>query len=168
MTISLGQLSTDVDIAAYIESIELAAADTYELAKSKLTTTEVVAAADAFIDHHRQHAVEFGAAAGRAATGRANPKLAELLGSRVLAATDEDTALAVLFNLENAMAATHLAALGAFDAKTARALTASVLPVEAQHATTFGLVLDRESEVVFPIFETADRALDPDDFPVPE
>ena len=168
MSTALGQLSTDADIAAFAESIELAVVDAYELARTKLTTAEVLAAADEFRDHHRQHAVAFAATAGRAATGRANPKLAEQLGSRVLAAVDEDETMAVLFDAESAMASTYLAALGAFEAKTARELTAKVLPIEGAHAAVLGLVIDRSTEAVFPIFETADRAFDPDEFPVAE
>ena len=168
MTSSSGQLSSDADIAAFAESIELAAVDTYEFAKGRLTTAEVITAADEFIDHHHQHAVAYAATAGRAATGRANPKLVELLGGQLLAAADENETLAVLFGLENSLAATYLAALGAFEARSARALTASVLPVEAQHGAVLGIALDSELETVFPSFETTDRAFDPDDFPVAE
>ena len=168
MSTAFGQLSTDAEIAAFAESIELAVADTYELAKPKLATAEVVAAADEYQKHHHQHAVAFAATAGRAATGRANPKLAEQLGARVLAATGEDETMAVLFDAENAMSSTYLAALDAFESKEARTLAASVLPIEGAHAAVFGLVIDRPTEAVFPIFETADRALDPDEYPVEE
>jgi hypothetical protein len=168
MSTAFGQLSTDADIAAFAESIELALVDAYELGRTKLTTAEVLAAADQFREHHSQHAVAFAATAGRAATGRANPKLAETLGAEVLAAADEDETMAVLFDAETAMAATYLAALGAFEAKTARELTAKVLPVEGAHAAVFGLVIDRPTEAVFPIFQTADRAYDPDELPVAE
>jgi hypothetical protein len=165
---SFGQLSDDAEIAAFAESIELALVDSYELAKTKLTTAEVVAAADEFRDHHSQHAVAFAATAGRRATGRANPKLAEDLGAAVLAAADEDETMAVLFDAENALSSTYLAAVGAFGAKEARELAASVLAVEGGHAAVFGLVIDRSTETVFPIFETPDRAFDPDEYPVEE
>ena len=168
MSTAFGQLSTDADIAAFAESLELAVVDAYELARTKLTTAEVLAAADEYRDHHTQHAVACASIAGRAATGRANPKLAEQLGSRVLAAADEDETMAVLFDAESAMASTYLAALGAFEAKGARELAAKVLPVEGAHAAVFGLVIDRSTEAVFPIFETVERAFDPDEFPVAE
>jgi hypothetical protein len=163
---SFGQLSDDAEIAAFAESIELAVADAYQLARTKLATAEVVAAADEFADHHSQHAVAFAATAGRRATGRANPKLAEDLGAAVLAAADEDEAMAVLFDAENAMSSTYLAAIDAFRAKEVRELAASVLAVEGAHAAVFGLVIDRPTEAVFPIFETTDRAFDPDAYPV--
>ncbi len=158
----------DGAIAAFAESVELAAVAAYTAAaKSGLVTTKAVLdAATAFAGHHQEHAAAFGAAAGAAATKKANPKLLEAVGAQLAAAKDEMAILEIAYGLENAAAATYLFALGALTSKGALQLTASILPVEAQHAVVLGTVLGKKATDIFPSFETQSAAVDPSKFPV--
>ena len=157
----------DGAIAAFAESVELAAVAAYTAAaKSGLVTTKAVLdAATAFAGHHQEHAAAFGAAAGAAATKKANAKLLDAVGAQLAAAKDEKGILEIAFGLENAAAATYLFALGALTSKGALQLTASILPVEAQHAVVLGTVLGKSATDIFPNFETQSAALDPAKFP---
>ncbi len=158
----------DGAIAAFAESVELAAVAAYTAAaKSGLVTTKAVLdAATAFAGHHQEHAAAFGAAAGAGATKKANPKLLDAVGAQLAAAKDEMGVLEIAFGLENAAAATYLFALGALTSKGALQLTASILPVEAQHAVVLGTVLGKKATDIFPSFETQTNAVDPSKFPV--
>ena len=70
--------------------------------------------------------------------------------------------------LENAAAATYLFALGALTSKAALQLTASILPVESQHAVVLGTVLGKAptDKTYLPSFQTQDGAVTPDEFPI--
>jgi Ferritin-like domain len=164
----LAQESGDPEIAAFAESIELAVVEAYRAATAsgKMTTPAVADAARTFAEHHEEHGAAFGAAAGSAATGRANPGLLEEVTDQLEGADDENDVVAITFGLENAAAATYLFALGVLESAEARQVTASILPVEAQHAVVLGVVLGRPPTELFPTFENQDRALDPETLPV--
>jgi hypothetical protein len=162
------QVSGDADIAAFAESVELSLVDAYGLAAGKLTTPEVMETATRFASHHEEHAVAFAAAAGRAATGRVNPKLSEMLRPELESAADEAAVVEVLFGLENAAAATYLFALGSLESAEARELAAATLPIEAQHGVVLGLVAEGDTDELLPVYETPDQALEPDEYPVDE
>lgn len=155
----------DAALAAFAESVELAAVAAYDLAaKSGLITTKAVLdAAVMFSGHHQQHAAAFASAAGDAATGTANQKLLDALAPTLTAATTQLDVVEFAYGLEQAAAATYLFALGALESDAALQLTAAILPVEAQHAVVLGQVLgDRATPDEFlPAFETAKAALDP-------
>ena len=155
----------DAALAAFAESVELAAVAAYGIAaKSGLVTTKAILdAAVAFSGHHQQHAAAFASAAGDAATGAANQKLLDALGPRLTAAKTELDVVQFAYDLEQAAAATYLYALGALESQAALELTAAILPVEAQHAVVLGSVLgDRATaDDYLPAFETATAALDP-------
>lgn len=167
---ALAQATEDSELAAFAESIELAAMEAYRIVafSGRLTTPEVAQTASFFESHHQEHARAFAAEAGDVATGRVNPTLSDMLRSELEQAEDENEVLNLLFDLENAAAATHLYALATFDATPARELAASVLPVEGQHAVALGVALEREVDDVFPVFQTDDRAYDPDRYPLAE
>jgi len=153
----------DAAIAAFAESVELAAVAAYGVAaKSGLVTTKAVLdAAVLFSGHHQEHADAFGAAAGGAATGKANQKLLDALSPSLTAAKTEIDVVKFAFGLEQAAAATYLFALGALESEAALQLTASILPVEAQHAVVLGQVFGAKPDDFLPPFETEAAALDP-------
>jgi hypothetical protein len=165
---ALAQDSGDPEIAAFAESVELAVVEAYRAAAAsgRMTTPAVADAARSFAEHHEEHGAAFGAAAGSVATGRANPGLLEEVADQLERAADENDVVEIVFGLENAAAATYLFALGALESAEALQATASILPVEAQHAVVLGVVLGRPATELFPTFENQDRALDPETFPV--
>jgi hypothetical protein len=158
----------DAGIAAFAQSVELTAVATYDAAaKSGLVTTKAVLdAAVKFSGHHTEHAAAFGAAAGDAATGKLNQALLDALVPGLTAAKTENDVLKLAYDLENAAAATYLFALGALESVGALQLTASILPVEAQHAVVLGQVFGADAATLLPPFETETAFVDPAKFPV--
>jgi len=127
--------------AAFAESLELAAVAAYQQAAAKLTTPAVASAAQTFAGHHAQHATAFGSLAKDKATGKPNPKLLATISGQLRDATDEKSTVQIAYDMENAAASTYLYSLGILTDKGALQLTASVLPVESQHAVVLGQVL---------------------------
>ena len=162
------QALDDHAIAVFAESIELAAVAAYAAAakSGKVTTPAVLAAAATFAGHHKQHAQAFGALAGDAAGATPNPTLLQTAGDQIRAAADESAVLTIAFQLENGAAATYLFAISALMGPQALAATASILPVEAQHAAVLGKVLgkDLSDTDYLPPFQTQDQALQPSKF----
>jgi hypothetical protein len=165
---AFAQESGDAGIAAFAESVELAAVEAYAAAAAsgKVTTPAVGEAATTFAGHHQEHAAAFGGAAGDAATGEPNPGLLEQVSGQLDDAPEESAVLEIAYSLENAAAATYLFALGALESREALQLTASILPVESQHAVVLGTVLAKSPTEYAPSFETQDAALKPDVYPI--
>lgn len=165
---------TDGDIAAFAESVELAAVEAYKAAagSGKVKTKAVGEAAGLFATHHQAHAEAFGGASGGMAKGKPNAKLLEVVGGQLQSAADEKAVIQIAYDLENGAAATYLFALGALKSQAALSLTASILPVESQHAVVLGSVLGKSGKDLFPAggennaFQTKEGALDPAQFPV--
>ena len=162
------QASGDAGIAAFAESVELAAVEAYKAAAAsgKVTTPAVLQAATTFAGHHTEHAAAFGSAAGSARTSKPNPKLLSAVSGQLQTAADEKAVIMLAYGLENAAAATYLFALGALTSTEALQLTASILPVESQHAVVLGSVLGLPPTDIIPAFETADKAVKPADYPI--
>jgi Ferritin-like domain len=165
-----GAQSGDAGVAAFAESVELAAVAAYMAAaqSGKVTTKAVLDAATTFAGHHKEHGAAFGAAAGSAATAKANQKLLDVVAPQLQAAADEKAVLEIAYSLENAAAATYLFALGALTSTAALQLTASILPVESQHAIVLGTVLAKPAtdKTYLPSFQSEDEAVTPDKFPI--
>jgi len=161
------QTLDDGDISAFAESVELAAVAAYKAAAGtgKLQAA-VVDVGTMFAGHHGEHAKAFGGAAGAKATGKPNPKLLEAVGGQLSGAQDQAAILKIAFDLENAAAATYLFALGALKTPAALKLTASILPVESQHAVVLGSAMGKSLSDVVPSFQTQTGAVDPTKFPV--
>ncbi|MDQ1372688.1 MAG: hypothetical protein QOJ09_26, partial [Actinomycetota bacterium] len=119
---------TEPELAAFAAGVELAAATAYDQAAAHLGPALQQAVAG-FGGHHREHAGRFAAAAGGKATGAANPHLTQLVGDQLRDAPNEQAAAKILFDLESALAGTHLYAIGQSTSAPALQLTASVLPV---------------------------------------
>lgn len=157
---------TDADIAAFAESVELAAVEAYKAAAgSGKLMPAVVEIGTMFAGHHAEHAKAFASASGGKASGKPNPKLLEAVGGQLKNATDQKSILTIAYDLENAAAATYMFALGALQDDRALALTASILPVESQHAVVLGSALGKPPTEFVPNFESKDKAVDPAKFP---
>ena len=157
--------SGDAEIAAFAESIERAVAEAYEQANERLDAAGLHTAGS-FADHHRDHHVALGDAAGDASTGEPNAALLEELTQQIEDAADDAALLGVFSDLEAALTATHLFLLGAYSSTDALQLTAAILPIEAQHVVAIGATLDRPLVELAPSFENTDRALTPEAFPL--
>jgi Ferritin-like domain len=148
------------------ESVELAAVAAYDAAARGKAADIVTGSAAAFADQHRAHARAFGDMAGAAASSQPNRQLVEDLRRRLREAGGERSAVRVLFELEERLAATHLVALGILESLEALRLTAAVLPVETRHAVGLGLMIDAGPSELLPAFESTDAAVDAEQFPV--
>ncbi len=158
---------TDGDIAAFAESVELAAVEAYKAAAgSGKLQPAVVEIGTMFAGHHSEHAAAFAGASGGKATGKPNPKLLDAVGGQLKDAKDQAAILAIAYDLENAAAATYLFGLGALKSEAALKLAASILPVESQHAVVLGSALGKPATDYVPSFQTSDKAVDPAKFPV--
>lgn len=158
---------TDEDIAAFAESVELAAVEAYKAAAgSGKLQPAVVEIGTMFAGHHQEHAAAFGGAADDKASGKPNAKLLATVGDQLKGAGDQAAILKIAYDLEEAAAATYLFALGALKSETALQLSASILPVESQHAVVLGTALGRPASDYLPAFQTSDKAVDPAQFPV--
>ncbi|MGH9185822.1 MAG: ferritin-like domain-containing protein [Acidimicrobiales bacterium] len=157
----------DATIAAFAESVELAAVEAYMAAAgSGKLDAAVVQVGTMFAGHHQEHAAAFGGLAGATATGEPNQPILDAFGPMIAAAPDQAGLLEIAFGLEQAAAATYLFALGALQSPQAAAATATVLPVESQHAVVLGFALGKDVADFMPAFETADAALNPADYPI--
>lgn len=157
----------DDDIAAFVESVELLAADAHDAAaRSGKLGSGATQALGAFAAHHREHASTVAGHAGGKAKGRPHPRLADIVTGQLQGAADEAAMLGVLQDVENALAATHLYAIGAAKDGALLRTAASLLPVESQHAVVVGQLLGRGVDQIVPELENQDRALDPTKFPL--
>ncbi len=160
---------TDVDIAVFAESVELAAVEAYK-AGAPLLSKEVLPVAELFLGHHMEHAGAFAGIAGDAATGKPNAALIEALTPTIAGLSDEAGVLAFAKEVENQAVATYAFALTALQDPGAAQGTATILPVESAHAAALSLALGEGPDMWFPngAFESADIAqgINPADFPV--
>jgi Ferritin-like domain len=164
----MAQRSGDAGIAAFAQSIELALVQAYAAiaATGRVTTAAALDATATFAAHHEEHAGALGALAGDRATSVPNRRFVDRFRPRIQRAADERALLDIARSLEEQAASTYLFAIGALEATEALRLSASILPVESQHAVVLASFLDRNPEETFPTFQTPDQALKPDQFPV--
>lgn len=159
---------TEPELAAFAQAVELAVAAAYDQAGPKLGA--LAGAVAGFGAHHREHATRFAAAAADKATGQPNASLAQIVSDQLRDAKDDKATARVLFDLENALAGTHLYSLGVAKGVPTLQLAASVLPVESGHAARLGTALGLPmapdentpaAPAISPPFETEDKRLDP-------
>jgi rubrerythrin len=146
----------DQSIAGYAQSVELAAVAAYTAAAPVLSAA-TLPVAQLFMMHHTQHAAAFGAVAGSKAVTAPNKALIAAVTPALQAIKDEMGALEFAFMLENQAAYTYAAALTLLQDPAYAAATATILPIEAQHAVVLGLALGKPVTAVFPTgaFESA-------------
>lgn len=167
------QTVSDQGLAKFAESLELAAVATYQLVAmtGKLTTPAVLSAAKTFASHHQAHAAAFGQFGGDTQQSRPNPRLVEAIAPKVMDPAATQTSLVTIaFGLENSAAATYLFAIGALQSPQALRVTASILPVECQHAVVLGSVLGmpvgNDQGPFMPAFLDANAKVDPNQYPI--
>jgi rubrerythrin len=169
------QAAGDQDIAAFAQSVELAAVAAYDAAAPVLTdATKPVALK--FQGHHKDHASAFGQLAGSKATNKANSALVAALTPTLQGITDEKGALTFAFGLENQAAETYAFALTVLTTADIFKQMASILPIEAEHAAVLGAALGMTPDAIFinGAFENASvgdgtdikKGIDPGMFPV--
>ena len=169
------QSFTDEDLAAFAQSIELAAVAAYGMAAAALSSaTKPVG--QLFATHHQQHADAFGAVAGSKAVKGPNQALVTALTPALQAVKDEKGALELAFGLENQAAETYAFGLTAATGSDAVSGMATILPIEAEHAAILGVALGMSVPDIFVngAFESAavgdgssiKKGLDPSVFPV--
>lgn len=166
---------SDVDVAVFAESVELAAVAAYQMAAGVLSAgTRPVG--ELFAQHHQDHAEAFAALAGDAATGEPNAALVTALTPTLEGIDSEQAALDFAFVLENQAAATYAFGLTVLTLPEAVKGTSTILPVESAHAGVLGAALGKELAGMFPtgafipaqVGDGSDpnQGLDPAQFPV--
>lgn len=163
-----GDEAADADAAAVIESLELAAAAFYDQTGRGGTVANPAAIAMLadFARHHREHAAAFAGIAGAKALGKPNTRLLQTFVDQLEQKQTEEEVLRLAYDLETAMTSTHLTSLGDVGDGDLVELLASVLPVEAQHATAAGRAAGFAASRAVPELENLDLALDVTQFPV--
>jgi rubrerythrin len=169
------QSVTDEDLAAFAQSVELAAVAAYGMAAPALTSaTRPVG--ELFAKHHQDHADAFGAVAGSKAVSEPNAALVTAPTPALQAVNDETSALELAFTLENQAAATYAFGLTVASGADAVAGMATILPIESEHAAVLGAALGMPVTEIFVNgpFESASvgdgtdpaKGIDPSKFPV--
>jgi hypothetical protein len=169
------QSITDEDLAAFAQSVELAAVAAYGMAAAALSAaTKPVGTL--FQMHHQQHADAFGAVAKAKAVKAPNQKLVNALTPALQAVKDEKSALELAFVLENQAAETYAFGLTVASGAPAIGGMATILPIESEHAAVLGAALGKPLAGIFVngAFESAavgdgkdvKKGIDPAIFPV--
>jgi len=155
------------ELAAFAQSVELAAVQAYEAAiDTGLLSGTVVDVAEVFRGHHQDHADALGGVASQDATDQANQALLDAIGPQLQDAADEDAVLTLAQDLENGAAATYFYALGILQDRDAALAAATILPVEGQHAVVLGQALGQALDEYVPTFQGSDGAWTPAEYPV--
>ena len=144
---------TDGDIAVFAESVELAAVAVYsDPDLAKLVSADVAAVAQLFAQHHKDHAGAFAALAGAKATGKANAPIVKIYTDTLKPTLKDQTDVLKLGAvIEHQAASTYAFALTALQSPDAAAGTATILPVEAEHAMLLGAALGQTPAELFPM-----------------
>lgn len=155
---------TDAELLLAASGIELAMVAVYDAALAAGVLDEQgKTLVTTYQGHHREHAASFDALSGR--SGVANQSVITEFTSRVKAATSSAAVLQVAFDIEQALAATHLATLGQVQGARLANQFGAVLPIESQHAVVIGERLHLDINQYTPSFESNVGALSPDKFP---
>jgi len=167
--VAAAQTRSAAGLAAFAESLELALVDAYD-AIAELVSDGLLPLVQTHRSHHEAHADAFAELAGEEATGRANAALAEALAPALEELSSQFEALDLARALEDQVAATYAWAATQLDDARAAGELASILAVEAAHASTLRTVLEEGLDASFPggAFEPADIALGfaPEAFPL--
>lgn len=161
---------SDQDTAKFLESLELALVAIYgqALGGGKLTTPSNVALVMAYSGHHKDHAQALGPLAGDAATAQPNPGVLTAIGDQMHEAPDEAHILSVIYQVENAIAATYLYAIGVVTGTQLVVQCAAILPVNAQHGAAVGQILGKDPTSdpdMVPPFQTTNDEISPSTYP---
>jgi hypothetical protein len=154
--IAAAQEQTDTQLAGYAQSIELAVVATYAAVATRLLP-DLRAVIELFSSHHDEHAAALGDAAGDDAEPEPNRALVSLLAPTVEAMVEQDRSEALTDevlrlgrDLENQAVYTYANALTLLQDTTYAGAAATILPIEAQHATVLAVALDGSLDELFP------------------
>jgi hypothetical protein len=116
-----------------------------------------------FARHHHDHAIALATLAGgdEESMGSPNAALVDSLSPQITGAATSDQLLQVFYGMEESAAATYAEAIGTFESTDAVGPAASILPIESQHATAIGSMIDLPVEDWMPPFQTTADAFDP-------
>jgi hypothetical protein len=162
---------TPQELAAFAETVELAAASLYGTLRGRVSRPAAVAAITAYTKHHLDHANAIGPSAGDKRTGKPNVVLLPTLTDQLGEANSENAVLKVAYDLENSMASTYLFIVDSIKDPAGLKLAASILPVESQHATVIGTLIGQSTTAITAPdkdqlgYESEDKHLDPAAFP---
>lgn len=122
----------DIELLRLGQLAEASARDLYRIAADGATDPRVGAVMAAMVDHHRAYTEAFSALLGpEGASGRAEAVYAEYAGDF----GNPDRAPLAAAALEDALVATHTQLVGSLEETEGAELVASILVVEARHAT---------------------------------
>jgi hypothetical protein len=157
----------DDELAAFLQSAELATVHLYEVGASLLTSPAAVRTTAACAAHHRAHAAALATLAGPSAATGPNAALLANLAPSLQVLQSEDDELGFLFSLEGQLAGTYEWAMSRFTGAPAVQQAATILPVECQHAVELGMLLSKPVSELVGVFQADDGYLDPHEFPLP-
>jgi hypothetical protein len=153
----------DVELLAFILTAEMAAAELYREAAAVEGLDDQAAILYAvFEEHHRAYGNNIGGRLAKAAKNVPNASIVAEFSSDMTGAQSAGRAR----ELEMALVATHLDALGKLEGVDAAELLAGIVIVEGQHVAALAALegLDPENDYDVFVTETADP-LTPDDYP---
>ena len=166
-TTSAVVLSGDQAVIAYLVGLELAVANVYAGGASLLISPSAVAEAHAFRAHHQAHAASLTSLlAGTGFSPVANRALLDNLAASLQVLTNEQAELALLYSLEEQLAATYEWAMGRLVEPPTLQVAAAILTVEGQHAVALGTLLGKPLSELIGSFQGDTGYLVPADFGV--
>lgn len=160
----------DTSLLAFAQSLELAMFGAYDIVVNRLTggslkmTESIVPVLHALREHHLAYAQALAALLGRTAPGTPNETLLATFKESFPAATSDEIVKAAI-ELENVGTATHGSLVGQLVGIEGSALVASIMAMEARHATTLAAAAGN-ADLPGAGLEDLSAALSPDDFPV--
>ena len=158
-------LTGDDAVVAYLTGLELAVRVVYADGASLLSSTAAEVTAKAFHAHHTAHvSALLGLLVGSSPSPGPNRALLANLAASMQVLTTEAGELALLYSLEEQMAATYHWALGRLTGAAALQAVAAILTVEGQHAVALGTLLSKTMADLVPSFQSDTGYLIPGDF----
>ncbi len=161
----------DTELLRFAQSVELAAVAAYDLVIDRSASadlavpTDLVPVVHALREHHRAYADSLASLLGRDAPGTANAKVIETVGGPFASGSATEV-LEAAAGLENVATATHGSIVGRLVGLDGAALIASIMSMEARHATTLTAIAGSTDPMPAAGLEDLSTALSPDDFPV--
>ncbi len=171
--------TADAQLVRFAESVERAAVAAYEAAAgTRLFTPAEEELLRLFARHHGEHAeAHLGilnndkvaaktyekkpAAANARLLSEVQRKLQDAVATTGGDAAVKKAVLRVAYDLEEGAAATYLLALGALETQSVAGAAATILPVEGQHATVLGQILELSVSAFLPSFQSDAAQLSP-------
>lgn len=164
-------VSPELEFLLFMTSVEKAMAELYTAAIStRKLDSDGIALATSYQGHHTQHAsalAELITAAGGTVPEAGNDGLVTTYRPQIQSAPDGPAVAGIFAELENALAATHLAGFGEFTSDAIAGTVGSILPIEAQHALAWESVQDPASldnPGAQPVLQTVTGALDAEQY----